>query len=375
MPPTITMIDVGSLSAPAQKILSASAPPKLKEMAARAIAPGIRPAEMISVLVALSTSEPREVAETARKTLSALPEQLLAGALTGDLSPGAAHALAVRYADRIEVLEKLLGAPRIDPATVAELARTGNEAVTELVALNEERLLENPRIIELLYMNPRTRASTADRLVDLAARSGIELSGIPAWREACAAIAGELIPEPSEEPTPDDVLFQETHALAERLSSSRDEDTHVETEQGREVVKEKFVPLHRRIAEMTVSQKVRRAMVGSKDERMLLVRDSNRLVATAVVRSPLLHETEVMLISRNRNVSDEVLRVIATSPEWLKSYSVKRNLVENPKTPASLATRLVQHLRESDLRQIAKSKNVTGAVQEAARRHLHRRET
>jgi hypothetical protein len=375
MPPNVTMIDIGSLSGPAQKILSPSAPPKLKEMAARAIAPGIRSAEMISVLVVLSASEPREIAETARKTLSALPEQLLAGALGGDLSPGAAHALAVRYADRIEVLEKLLAAPRIDPATVAEIARTGSEAVTELVALNEERLLENPRIIELLYMNPKTRASTADRLVDLAARSGVELGGIPAWKEACAAIAGELIPEPSEEPTPDDVLFQETHALAEKLASSRDEDTHVETQQGREVVKEKFVPLHKRIAQMTVSQKVRRAMVGSKDERMLLVRDSNRLVATAVVRSPLLHETEVMLISRNRNVSDEVLRVLATSPEWLKSYSVKRNLVENPKTPASLATRLVQHLRESDLRQIAKSKNVTGAVQEAARRHLHRRDT
>lgn len=108
---------------------------------------------------------------------------------------------------------------------------------------------------------------------------------------------------------------------------------------------------------------------------MLLVRDANRIVASAAVRSPLMQEPEVVLIARNRNVSDEVLRVIGSSPEWMKSYSVKKNLVENPKTPPNIATKLVQHLRENDLRQISRSKNVTGAVQEAARRHLSRRET
>ena len=70
-----------------------------------------------------------------------------------------------------------------------------------------------------------------------------------------------------------------------------------------------------------------------------------------------------------------MLRVISQTPEWLKSYSVKRNLVENPKTPVPVATRLVQHLRETDLRAVSKSKNVTGPVKDAARRHLDRRKT
>jgi hypothetical protein len=47
--------------------------------------------------------------------------------------------------------------------------------------------------------------------------------------------------------------------------------------------------------------------------------------------------------------------------------------VENPKTPVMIATRLVEQLRESDLRKVSKSKNVTGPVQDAARRHLDRR--
>jgi hypothetical protein len=373
-------VTLAALSPPAQRLLSPAAPPKMKEMAARGIAPGIKPGEMIAVLLVLaeseSASESVSVAATAKKTLSALPDQLLAGALASDLLPPVIDALSKLYGDRHEVLEKLLAMPRIELSTVADLARRGGEAVTELVATNEDRLLKNPRIIELLYLNKSTRASTADRLVDLAVRNGVELTGISAWKEASAALLGELIPEPSEEPTPDDVLFKETQELSEKLSGTApEEDTHLETPQGAEVVKDKFIPLYRRIAQMTVSQKVRRAIVGSREERMLLVRDANRVVATAAVRSPLMQETEVVLISRNRNISDEVLRVLATTPEWLKSYAVKKNLVENPKTPPTLAARLVQHLRESDLKQIAKSKNVTGAVQEAARRHLYRRTT
>ena len=86
-------------------------------------------------------------------------------------------------------------------------------------------------------------------------------------------------------------------------------------------------------------------------------------------------ESEAALISRNRNVADEVLRVIGSTPEWIRSYVVKKNLVENPKTPVMISTRLVNQLREADLRHIAKSKNVTGPVQDAARRQLERRKT
>jgi hypothetical protein len=372
----IPPVDTGSLSPPAQKLLSAAAPLKLKEMAARGIAPGIKPGEVIDVLLSLAAGEPKEVAEAAQKTLSTLPDQLLAGALGGALSPAAIDALVRTYASQPQVLEKLLAMPSVAVETLEDVARSSGEAVTELLAMNEERLLKRPRLIELLYLNKNTRASTADRIVDLAVRNGVELTGIAAWKEAALAIQGELIPEPSEDPTPDDVLFKETQELSDKLASPEpEEDTHVEALPGKEVVKEKFVPLYKRIADMTVSQKVRRAMLGSKEERMLLVRDTNRMVATAAVRSPLMQENEALLISRNKNIADDVLRILATTPEWLKSYGVKKNLVENPKTPTTLAARLVQHLRESDLRQIAKSKNVTGAVQEAARRHLHRRDS
>lgn len=379
----IPPIDVATLPPVAQRLLAAGAPPKMKELAARGIAPGLKPGELLAVLVSLAaTPDLPEVAATAKATLAALPEQILTGALGGDLAPAVIDALARGYSSRPDVLGALLARETVPVETVEELASTGDDPVTELIALNEERLLQHPRLIELLYMNKRTRASTADRIVDLAVRNGVELTGLAAWREAAAAIKGELIPEPSEEPTPDDLLFEETQQIADEIAQSEQEeaqkdgqarDTHEEKEPGKEVIKEKLKPLYQRIASMTVSQKVRRAILGTKEERLLLVRDTNRIVSSAAVRSPLLQETDAVMIARNKNMPDEVLRILASTPQWLKSYSVKKSLAENPKTPMVVAVHLVEQLRENDLRALSKSKNVPGHISDAARRHLNRR--
>lgn len=366
-------LDPLALSPQAQRIALPSAPLKVQEVAARGVMPGLKANEIIEVLVVLTRSERPTVQATATQTLAALPEPLLTGAIGGELAAEAVDVLARAYKDQVDVVERLLAMTTIAVETVSDLAKTGSEAITELIATNESRLLAHPVIIENLYMNARTRMSTADRLVDLAVRNGVEVTGIPAWREASIAIQGELVFEATVEPTPDDRLFEETQALGLALSGGPDEDTHEEDAEGKEVLKDAVLPLYQRIANMTVSQKIRAATLGSKEIRMLLIRDSNKIVAGAAVRSPLMVESDAALIARNRNVPDEVLRVIGSSPEWLKSYSIKRNLVENPKTPVLISTRLVGHLREADLRQLAKSKNVSGPVQDTARRHLARR--
>src|SRR5204862_2438287 len=132
-----------------------------------------------------------------------------------------------------------------------------------------------PRIIEYLYLNRNTRMSTADRLVELAVRNRIELTGLPAWKEAQAAIMQELIAEPTAEPSPQDIAFRETQELAERLESQdAEEDTHVETPEGKEELRKKYLPLYQRVAAMTVSEQLRAAPLGSREERPPLVRDT-----------------------------------------------------------------------------------------------------
>jgi hypothetical protein len=127
------------------------------------------------------------------------------------------------------------------------------------------------------------------------------------------------------------------------------------------------------MAEMTVSQKVRCATLGSAAERLLCVRDSNRLVAAAAAKSPLLKEPEAVQISASRAVSEDVLRLISMNKDFTRNYQVKLNLVSNPRTPFTFAARLVPMLRESELKMLSKSKNVTGAISSAVRQQLSKK--
>ncbi|MGC4070039.1 MAG: hypothetical protein QM784_36365 [Polyangiaceae bacterium] len=204
-------------------------------------------------------------------------------------------------------------------------------------------------------------------------RNGLELA-IPAFKEAAQAIRDELIVEPTEERSFDDDLFLETDTVARDTSDeSSTEDTHELDEEGEERLRDKFLPLHARIAQMTITQKIRRATLGTSAERLLLVRDSNRLVASAAVKSPMLKENEACVISASRNVSDEVLRILANNREFTRNYQIKLNLVTNPRTPFTFVARIIPHLREADLKALARSKNVTGAVATAVKQQLGRK--
>ncbi len=264
-------IDVASLPGPAQKILDGSAPLPIRQMAAKGIAPGLRPVDALTVIALLAESTDLDVATTAQATLAALPGPVLKGALGGEIPAGVLDVVAPRYAKNAGVIEQILKQQSLLPETVVKVAETANEAVTELLAVNEERLLKFPEIIEKLYMNSATRMSTADRMIELAVRHGLELKGIPAFKEAAAAIADELIAEPTEEPTPDDILFRELDEEAEKigLDPSKEDVVVRDEETGDEVVSDKVLPLHAKLASMSISQKIRRAMLGTAGERML----------------------------------------------------------------------------------------------------------
>jgi hypothetical protein len=346
----------------------------MRTMAARGVIPGVKPADLVTVVAVLTQSADAAAAATAAQTLRSLPPPMLNGALGADLDPFVIEQLSNAYADRAEVVERLLRLPRLPGEVLESLAQRANEALGELIATNEERLLRHPAAIEKLYMNPKVRMSTSDRLIELAVRNGIELQ-IPAFQEAAAAIRNELIVEPTAEPTPDDLLFCETDAVARRMAAEGPEDdTHEVDAEGDEQVREEFLPLFVQISRMTVTQKIRRATLGTSAERLLLVRDPNRLVSRAAAKSPLLRESEAVLISGSRSVDEDVLRLLATNRELTRNYQVKFNLVSNPKTPFTFSSRLIPHLRDNDLRLLAKSKNVSSAVAQALRQHMSRKQ-
>ena len=384
------VVDVSALPANAQKILDPAGPAPLKGMAAKGLVPGLKPGDILAVIVALSLGSDAH-AETAKKTIENLPLPLLNGALAGDLQPAVLDAVGPVYATDANLSEKVLHHPAIHPSTVANMAALATEGVAELIATNEERLLAFPRIIEKLYLNKNTRMSTADRILELAVRNGVDLPGIPAFEQAKKAIEGELVAEASEEPNFDDVQFSDAKKVANDTNIDEGEDTHrLNEETGQEEVVDKARPLHAIWAELRPPAKIRLLTLASmktEDERgnvteqrfdmkalrMIGIRDANPLVAVAALNAPGLADSEVVRIAGLRNVAEEVLREIASHKEWTRHYMVKFNLVANPRTPFGHASRWILHMRETDLKTLAKSKEVPGAVQTAAKQQLQRK--
>jgi hypothetical protein len=128
--------------------------------------------------------------------------------------------------------------------------------------------------------------------------------------------------------------------------------------------------LLQRVARMTVPQRVQLALRGNRDERLLLVRDGNKVVQRAVVASPRLTDNDAEMIANMRNVTDEVLRNIAADRRFRKSMAVVRNIVANPKTPADASVPLLKHLIAKDLRHLTMNKNVADVVRRMAAKTL-----
>ena len=122
------------------------------------------------------------------------------------------------------------------------------------------------------------------------------------------------------------------------------------------------------LASLPVIDKIKLALRGTRDQRSVLVRDPNKVVAVAVMGSPKLDPTEVEAIARMTSVQEEVLRIIGTSRHWVKNYPIVAALVGNAKTPLGIAMGLVKRLNERDLKLVARDRNVSDGVRAAAHR-------
>lgn len=145
-------------------------------------------------------------------------------------------------------------------------------------------------------------------------------------------------------------------------------DEEEETGEGQEQEEGKQENLIQKLQRLKVSEKIRLAMTGDKEARVLLIRDSNRMVQIAIINNPRITEGEVTSIAYSRNVDEEVLRRIANNREWIKLYQVRSALAKNPKTPLAISIKMVQTLPPNDLKELSRSKSVPAAVANAARR-------
>jgi len=128
-----------------------------------------------------------------------------------------------------------------------------------------------------------------------------------------------------------------------------------------------------KVRDLSISDRIRLALIGNSSARAALVRDANKLVSSAVLRNPGLNDKEIVSFARNKSVSQEVIIIISNTRDWARNPKVREGLVMNPKTPPHLAMRFLKFLHPNTLKAISKSREVPNVVARAAKRLLEQK--
>jgi hypothetical protein len=123
-----------------------------------------------------------------------------------------------------------------------------------------------------------------------------------------------------------------------------------------------------KISKLDIRGRISLAMRGNKEDRSILIRDSTKLVAIAVLESPKITDGEVEKFALQKNVLESVLRAIPMKRRFAKNYNITRNLVQNPRTPMDLALSLMKNLLARDLKNLSGNKEVADTIRKVAMR-------
>ena len=128
--------------------------------------------------------------------------------------------------------------------------------------------------------------------------------------------------------------------------------------------------ISQQVARMGFSARLKAAVKGSREMRALLIRDPNKMISASVLSSPKLTENEVEAFAKMANLSEDVLRIIASNRRWMKNYGVVFGLCRNPKTPLAMSLNNMNRLTDRDLQVLSIDRNVPEPLRVAARKKI-----
>jgi regulator of extracellular matrix RemA (YlzA/DUF370 family) len=391
------MTNTTSTNPAVQAIIGGTAPHQARLAAASGLLP-LPQSDLLEVLVALRTSDDAEIAEAAKDTLESQDVQdLLAAAKGEETSAPVLDYLATASAAVREIREAVVLNKKTSDETIASLAlSTSDGSLLDIIAGNQQRLVRFPKIIDAILANS-DRSPEADRRARETRQEFFEKE------RGAQQIAQELrtrgnnaaaeffeSADLSEGLTAEDAWLIAQHIEVSDadidsswLPSERYEDLKAETSEERAAnfkrvveyerielgdVPAERVSLIRRIMFMNARDRMKLAMKGDREARSILIRDSNRVVATAVIHNPRITDQEVENVAAMRTVADEVLRLISVNRNWARSYTIIHNLVRNPRTPVPTVMGTLPRIRTKDLKNLSLNRNVSEATRRQALR-------
>jgi len=214
------------------------------------------------------------------------------------------------------------------------IAAQAKAVVLEVLLENQVQMIAYPEIMEKMEGNPECGPFIRGKIKELR----------EFYFQPTAAAA---IPEA-------EVLEELTSVIAEEQK----EEAQLDAEKIQQAAKTTL----QKINHMSVSERVRLALTGSKTERLVLIKDPNKMVQSAVLESPKMADDEVLIHIRNLSLSTEIIGRIANNRDWTKNYNIIIGLVQNPKTPVNRAITFVKLLHDRDLKLLAKDRNISPVI-------------
>jgi hypothetical protein len=381
-------------------VISGTAPQPARLAAARGLLP-LPQSDLIEVLVALRQSEDAELAEAAAETLTSQnSEDFLIAAKESETPLSVLTYFATDAGISREVREATVLNNRTPDEAIAALARaTKDGSLLELISINQQRMVRSPAILDSILYNP-ARTPDAERRARETRREFFEKERgarqiADELRARGKTAAAEFFETADLASASGSLSADDVWLIAEHIEVSDDEiddswlpaeryeelavetpDQHLVNVQ-RIVQHEKLetgdlsterVSMIRRIMFMTPKDRLKLAMKGDREARGILIRDSNKVVACAVINNPRVTEQEVENIASMRTVAAEALRLIALNRAWARKYSIMHNLSKNPRTPIPTVIGILSRIRTKDLLNLSQNRNVS----EQVRRHAQR---
>jgi regulator of extracellular matrix RemA (YlzA/DUF370 family) len=383
-----------------EAIISGKAPQPARLAAARGMLP-LQQSDLLEVLVALTASDDAQISSAATETLkSESPEDLLLAAKAEDTAPNVLAYLATQPDGALEVYEATILNARTPDQALAKLAAiTSHSSLLELITINQQRLVHCPEIIDAILQNPACGGEAERRARETRKEFFEKERGARQIADELRArgqtAAAEFF-ETAELTTPaGDLSLDDAWLIAQHIevTDADLDDAWLPAERYEELVSESTadvssnvqriienerlergdmsaerVSLIRKIMFMNTKDRMKLAMKGDREARSILIRDSNKVVCSAVVNNPRITEQEIENIAAMRTISDEVLRLIALNRSWARSYPIIHNLARNPRTPIPTVMNILLRIKTKDLQNLTQNRNVSEAVRRQAQR-------
>lgn len=286
----------------------------------------------------------------AHKALLAIPSKLKEGYIQGlDANHRVVQYLLEEAIKKrsFKIIAGALNNQYLPVESLSIVAKKGTQRMLRILMANKIKLIAFPELMDEIEAN---------------------VNATPAFKEQVAKFKTGFVQEVKTEMIPEERVMENVREMV--TAQQEEEEPEVTNEpvslETRGLIDKALSKLWK-INKMTLQQRVRLALTGTKAERMILGKDTNMLVVEAVVDSPNTTGEEIAIILQNRTLTKELILKVLENTKWLEDYGVILALLQHPQLPVRRATGLLRKLHPQDLEKLGEDRTLGPVVRNLAK--------